>query len=70
MHIEPTVSLNDEFARYAKVARELASRLPPGPERDNLIRRAQWANSISHRGDWANAVGSYSPNWPEESHAE
>ena len=32
--------------------------------RNDLIRRAQWAE------DWANAVGSYSPNWPEESHAE
>jgi hypothetical protein len=56
MHIEPTVSLSDEFARYAKVARELAWRLSPGPERDDLNRRAQWAE------DCANAVGSYSPN--------
>ena len=68
MYIEPTVSLKDGLALYVKVTRELASRLPPGPERDNLIRRAQWANSISHREDWANAVGS--PNWPEESHTE
>ena len=64
MHTEPTVSLKDGLALYAKVARELARRLSPGPERDDLIRKAQWAE------DWANAVGSYSPNWPEESHAE
>ena len=30
MDIEPTVSLSDEFARYAKVARELAWHLSPG----------------------------------------
>jgi hypothetical protein len=63
MQIEPAVSLNDEFARYAKVARELASRLSPGPERDDLIRRAQCAE------DWANGVGSYSPNLAE-THAD
>ena len=36
MHIEPTVSLKDGLALYAKVARELARRLSPGPERDDL----------------------------------
>jgi hypothetical protein len=38
-------SLKDQFALYAKVARELASRLPPGPERDELTKRAQWADT-------------------------
>jgi acetyltransferase-like isoleucine patch superfamily enzyme len=36
MHIEPTVSLKDGLALYAKVTRELARRLSPGPERDDL----------------------------------
>jgi hypothetical protein len=45
------VSLKDEFALYAKVARELALRLPPGPERNDLICRAQRANSTSHLED-------------------
>ena len=37
MHIEPTVSLKDGLALYAKVTRELARRLSPGPKRDDLI---------------------------------
>jgi hypothetical protein len=38
-------SIEDQLALYAKVARELASRLPPGPERDELTERAQWADT-------------------------
>ena len=43
-------SIKDQLALYAKVARELASRLPPGPERDELTERAQWADTrVAHR---------------------
>jgi hypothetical protein len=38
-------SLKNQLALYAKVARELASRLPPGPERDELTERAEWADT-------------------------
>jgi hypothetical protein len=69
MYFKPKVSLKNELVLYAKVARELASRLPPGSERDNLIRRARWADS-KYREDWGNAVGSYSPSGPEENYAE
>ena len=41
--------LKDQLASYAKVARELASRLPPGPERDELTERAQWADTRARR---------------------
>ena len=40
------ISPEDHFALYAKVARELASRLPPGPERYELIRRADAASQL------------------------
>jgi hypothetical protein len=47
MHFKPIVSLQDEFALYAKVARELASRLPHGPERTDLMCRARRADATS-----------------------
>jgi hypothetical protein len=50
-HFERAISLKDQLASYAKVARELASRLPPGPERDDLTERARWADTTFHRVD-------------------
>ena len=57
MQFRSVVSLKDEFALYAKVARDLASRLPPGPERDHLIRRARRAEATFQLQDLTNSLG-------------
>jgi hypothetical protein len=62
MQCKPLVSLKDECALYAKVARELASRLPPGPERNDLIRRARRADATYQLEDRANWARMFSSN--------
>jgi|HubBroStandDraft_6_1064221.scaffolds.fasta_scaffold2123989_1 hypothetical protein len=51
-----TESLQDRIASFGREAREKAARLPPGPERDALLKKARLAdNSGSHLEDWANS---------------
>ena len=38
-----------------------AAKLPPGPERDALIRKARQADTASHLDDWANSPGLQPP---------
>jgi hypothetical protein len=44
-------SLQDRLMKFAKEAREKASRLPPGPEKDDMLRRARQADTASHMDD-------------------
>jgi hypothetical protein len=50
-----TVPLQDRIASFAREIREKASRLPPGKERDDLLRRAQLADTAFDLSDWANS---------------
>jgi hypothetical protein len=45
--------LRDRLASFAKDTRERAESLPPGIERDELLRKAHRADSVSD--DWANS---------------
>lgn len=47
-----TTSLRDRLASFAKEAREKASQLPLGPERDDLLKKARQADTASHLEDW------------------
>jgi hypothetical protein len=49
-HTEP---LQDRIASFARKIREKASQLPPGKEKDDLIRRATLADTAFHLSDWA-----------------
>ena len=44
------LSLQDRLASFAKTARELAALLPPGAEKDKLLRKASGADTA----DWLN----------------
>jgi hypothetical protein len=55
------LSLNDRLAAWAKEVRMQADKLPPGPERDELIKKARQADTASHLEDWANSPGLLSP---------
>jgi len=50
------ISPEDHFALYAKVARELASRLPLGSVRNDLLLRARLADAASRLEDCARVV--------------
>lgn len=59
--IKHTTSLKDRLASFANEAREKASRLRPGPERDALLKRAHQADTASHIDEWANSPGLQPP---------
>jgi hypothetical protein len=42
---KPQVPLQDRLASFAKTARELAALLPPGAEKDKLLRKASRADT-------------------------
>ena len=49
-------SLQDRLMKFAKEARDKASRLPPGPEQDNMLRKARQADTASHLDDWLGSL--------------
>jgi hypothetical protein len=58
---EQKLSLLDRLAAFAKDARERASRLPPGVEKDQLLRKAGQADTAAHLDHWANSPGLQPP---------
>ena len=54
-------SLQDRLAIFAKAAREKALLLPPGAEKDELLRKASQADTAVHLNEWANSPGLQPP---------
>jgi hypothetical protein len=52
-----TKSFKARLEAFAKDARERAALLPPGPEREALLREASRADTTSHLEDWVNSSG-------------
>jgi hypothetical protein len=42
--------------KFAKESREKASRLPPGPGQDNMLRKARQADTASHLDGWLGSL--------------
>jgi hypothetical protein len=63
-----SLSLGDRLAEEAARLREQAARLPPGIERDELLRRAQQTDTAAHVNEWLFIAGftaaKMSPVWP------
>ena len=55
------LSLQDRLAAWAKGVTEQAEQLPPGPERDALLKKTRQANTASHIEDWAHSPGLQPP---------
>jgi hypothetical protein len=55
------ISLQDRLTAWSKEVRDQADQLPPGPERDDLLKRARQADTAAHLDDWANSAGLQSP---------
>jgi hypothetical protein len=54
-------SLQDRLAAGPTGVREQAKKPPPGPERDELIKKARLADTASHLEDWASSPGLQPP---------
>lgn len=50
-----TISLRDRLAAFAKKARDKTSDLPPGPEREEMLKKPRQTDTASHLTDWANS---------------
>ena len=56
-----TMSFNERLADWAEKIREQAVRLPPGAEREEMLKRASQADTAAHLDDWANSPGLQPP---------
>jgi predicted LPLAT superfamily acyltransferase len=56
-----TEPLQDRVAAFSREVKAKAARLPPGKEKDNLLRRARLADMASQLDDWANSPGLQPP---------
>lgn len=54
-------SLKDRLTSFAKDVREKASRMPSGPERDDMLKKASQAETAAHLNDWVNSPGLQPP---------
>jgi hypothetical protein len=54
-------SFQDRLALFAEDARQKASRLPPGAEKDELVRKVRQADTAVHLSDCANSPGLQPP---------
>lgn len=52
-----TESFKDRLSSFAKDALDRASLLPPGREREALIKNARRADTAAHIDEWANSPG-------------
>jgi len=52
-----TAPLKDRLAAFADEARGKASRLRPGPEREDLLKKARQADMAARLDKWANSPG-------------
>ncbi|MCP1766313.1 hypothetical protein [Bradyrhizobium japonicum] len=52
-----TMSLEERLAEEAKRLREQAKKLPPGSERETLLRKPRQAETGSHMSEWLRSPG-------------
>jgi hypothetical protein len=55
------LSFRDRLTSFAKAARQKASLLPPGAEKDELLQKAQQADTAAHINDLAKSPGLQPP---------
>ena len=57
-----SLTLKERLSSFAKEARDKASQLPPGVEKDDLLRRARQADTASRLDEWVSSTGLQPPN--------
>jgi hypothetical protein len=56
-----TTSFDERLQRAASEARRSAEQLPPGPQRDMLLKKASQAETAAHINEWLASPGLRSP---------
>ncbi|MGW1421443.1 hypothetical protein [Bradyrhizobium manausense] len=56
-----TLSLEDRLAQEAERLREKAKSLPPGPQREDALRKARQAETGAHMSEWLRSPGLQPP---------
>ena len=56
-----TTSLQDRLQAWSKDLRDQAENLPPGAERDELLRKLRQAHTAAYLDDWSSAPGLQPP---------
>jgi hypothetical protein len=56
-----TEPIQERLRAFAEDVRAKADRLPPGLEKDDLLRRARQADTASHLDEWSNSPGLQPP---------
>jgi hypothetical protein len=56
-----TVSLEERLSEEAKRLREVAKSLPPGSQREDMLRKARQAETGSHMSEWLRSPGLQPP---------
>ncbi len=56
-----TNSLDERAKERAEQLKKMAQSMPPGAERDKLLRRARQSDIIAHMQDWLTSPGLRSP---------
>jgi hypothetical protein len=59
--VKHQLTLQDRIIEWAKEVREQATMLPPGADRDTLLKKVRQAETALHLEDWANSPGLQPP---------
>jgi hypothetical protein len=59
--VKQTVPLQDRLRTWANDVLEQAEQLPPGKEREVMLKKARQADTASHLSGWANSPGLQPP---------
>jgi hypothetical protein len=54
-------TLHDRIVAWAKEVREQAAALPPGPDREMLLKKVRQTETALHLEDWASSPGLQPP---------
>jgi hypothetical protein len=60
-HFTQEIALQDRIVEWAQEVRAQAAELPPGPDRDELLKKVRQAETAMHLQDWANSPGLQPP---------
>ena len=60
-YFKQQTTLQDRVIEWAKEVRDQAAALPPGPNRDMLLKKMRQAETALHLEDWANSPGLQPP---------
>jgi hypothetical protein len=55
------ISLQDRLSTWASGVQAKAAELPPGPERDDLLKKVRQADAATRFDNWYNSVNNQEP---------